>query len=200
MGGPKYPKNDGHDDSVLTPETTDRTCQGGELGGRGATPSQHGLDKSQPRGAGARRAGRDHNRARGACLSGTVPTGVRISCSLRVKSCPTSRLGPPWARAPAWSPHPPRPAAPAARTHRSRHWASLLPGTSSRILNQSCSPYLATACSNFCRKDRQMGLCSNHNPPLSPLRGGQCPGALPRRWPSRPPHLPCLPLGSRGPF
>lgn len=37
-------------------------------------------------------------------------------------------------------------------THRSRHWASLLPGTSSRILNQSCSPYLATACSNFCRK------------------------------------------------
>lgn len=44
-------------------------------------------------------------------------------------------------------------------THRSRHWASLLPGTSSRILNQSCSPYLATAWSNFCRERRGDRQC-----------------------------------------
>lgn len=58
-------------------------------------------------------------------------------------------------------------------THRSRHWASLLPGTSVRILYQSFPPYFSTAAISICVHQTDQELKSSPASILTGLRQQQ---------------------------
>lgn len=146
-------------ENVLHSSRMHRTARNCTLGKGVRAPTRPGTRQSQPRGGQPKPPAGDPGRgAWPAGLRATVPGahGELRPCAEvgSYTTAPRFPIGVPWHSPPRAS-RSARPPGPARRTHRSRHWASLRPGTSARILNQSCSPYLATARSNFCRRDRQ---------------------------------------------